>query len=292
MATEDADQLKRLTITALFSVDQLVDRLVLKGGNALNLAYGLSARASFDLDFSMEGQFGVSELGEIARRVEFRLKQAFDAAGYVVFDVMLEPKPENITSDLEDFWGGYSLEFKLITRERHDELHGELGAIQREAIPARPGGKARMEVDISRHEYCSGKQPVEIDEFTVYVYTPTMIVCEKIRAICQQMSSYASYVKKHRAPRARDFFDIHETLGRFGIDLFTDEAGEPLRSMFHAKRVPLDLLSSVEKEREFHRADWDAVRDTVHPRIRLREFDFYFDYVVDLCRKLASSTRR
>lgn len=288
MDNHDTDQLKRLTIIALFSDDQLVNKLVLKGGNALSLAYNLAARASFDLDFSMEDAFDVGEIADLTKRIEFRLQQALGPEGYVVFDVRLEPKPENMSPDLEGFWGGYSLEFRLITRRRHEELRGDLAAIRREAIPARPGGKARFEIDISRHEYCSGKQPIEINQFTVYVYTPTMVVCEKIRAICQQMPSYSRLVRKHQAPRARDFFDIHETIRHFGIDLFTRESTELLRSMFQAKRVPLDLLHTIERERDFHRQDWDAVRDTVDPRINLREFDFYFDFVVNLCRKLAN----
>ena len=236
----------------------------------------------------MEGQFDAGDLADLTKRIEYRLKQTFESVGYVAFDVRLEPKPENISSDLEDFWGGYALEFRLITQQRYKELHGDLRAIRRAAIRTRPGGKARFEVDISRHEYCSGKKPIEIDQFTVYVYTPPMIVCEKIRAICQQMASYASFVKKNQAPRARDFFDIYQTIHHFSIDLLTEESRELLRSMFQAKRVPLDLLLSIEQERGFHRQNWDAVRDTVDPRVQLREFDFYFDFAVKLCRKLAS----
>lgn len=51
------EQAKRLTLIALFSDDELVDRFVLKGGNALNLAYGLNIRASVDLDLSMASGF-------------------------------------------------------------------------------------------------------------------------------------------------------------------------------------------------------------------------------------------
>ena len=287
MDPHDITQLKRLTVIALFSDDQLVDRLALKGGNALSLAHKLTARASFDLDFSMEGQFDESELADLVKRIEFRLGQTFEAVGFVVFDVKLERKPESISPELRDFWGGYKLEFKLIARQRHDELKGDLAAIRREAIPTRPGGRSRFQVDISGHEYCAGKEPIEIDRFTVYVYTPTMVVCEKVRAICQQSSRYARFVMKHRSPRARDFFDIHETIRHFEIDLLTKECTKLLRNMFQAKRVPVDLLLAIEQDRDFHRRDWDAVKDTVAPSVRLRKFDFYFDYVVELCHGLA-----
>jgi len=287
MDPAETERLKQRTLIALFSDDQLVHRLVLKGGNALSLAYGLMSRASFDLDFSMEGQFDSAELPAIRGRIETRLIQAFAPIGYAVFDVRLEQKPENITPDLEVFWGGYNLEFRLVRRERYDELHGDLTAIRREALKPRPRGKARFEVDISRHEYCEGKQPVEIDFFTVFVYTPLMVVCEKIRAICQQMPRYAATVKKHQAPRARDFFDIHQTVQQFRIDILNDESVELLKKMFQAKRVPAALLASVRETREFHRQDWDAVRDTVDPGIKLREFDYYFAFVAGLCDELA-----
>ena len=291
MAAESIERLKRLTLVALFSDDELVQTLVLKGGNALSLAHDIASRASFDLDFSMEGQFNPSDLERIRARIESRLTQTFHPERYVAFDVTLEPKPETISPEMEAFWGGYDLQFKLIPRARYDELDGQLDAIRREALPPRPGGKARFEIDISRHEYCAGKQTAEIDEFTVYVYTPTMVVCEKIRALCQQAPEYASRVKKHRAVRTRDFFDIHETVTRFGIDLLTAENQNLLKNMFAAKRVPLELLTALDEQREFHRQGWDALKDTVDPRVRLRDFDFYFDYVLNVCQEL-DQTRR
>lgn len=289
MADQDIDKLKRLTVIALFSDDRLVEQLVLKGGNALLLAYDLASRASFDLDFSMEGQFDPSELVNIADRIAFRLQQSFEPAGYVVFDVRLEAKPENLSPDLEDFWGGYSLEFRLISTAQRDKLGGDLDAMRRQAVPPRPGGRARFEIDISRHEYCVGKRPIEIDQFTVYVYTPPMLVCEKIRAICQQMPRYVKQVRKHPAPRARDFFDIHSTIVRFSMDLLAADNLELIRKMFHAKRVPLELLYDVEKEHDLHRRDWQAVIDTVDPHVQLRDFEFYFDFVVARCRELANA---
>ena len=291
MAEELVERLKRLTLIALFSEDELVHTLVLKGGNALRIAYNVASRASFDLDFSMEGQFEPSDLDRIRARIETRLQQVFQREAYVAFDVTLEPKPETISPAREAFWGGYDLQFKLIPRARYDELGGELAAIRREAIPPRPGGKARFEIDISRHEYCEGKQTIVVDDFTVFVYTPAMVACEKIRAIAQQTAVYARSVEKHRAVRTRDFYDIHEVVTRLDVDLFAVENQELLVKMFAAKRVPLKLLNSLDDQREFHRQGWDALRDTVDTRVRLRDFDFYFDYVLNLCQELAQAIR-
>ena len=40
------------------------------------------------------------------------------------------------------------------------------------------------------------------------------------------------------------------------------------------------------EQREFHRPGFDAVADTVKSGVRLRDYDFYFDYVVQLLEKL------
>lgn len=106
MNTDDMEKLKRLTIIALVSDDRLMNTLVLKGGNALSLVHDLRARASFDLDFSMEGDFAPEELDELEERMAGRLKQAFAAENYTVFDVKLEPQPSHIVDDVMEFWGG------------------------------------------------------------------------------------------------------------------------------------------------------------------------------------------
>jgi predicted nucleotidyltransferase component of viral defense system len=53
----DFTEIRRVVITAMFSDDFLSDHIVLKGGNALSLVYGLSSRTSLDLDFSMDSDF-------------------------------------------------------------------------------------------------------------------------------------------------------------------------------------------------------------------------------------------
>ena len=45
------EKIKRLAIIAMFSDDDLMERLVLKGGNALDIVYEIGSRASMDLDF-------------------------------------------------------------------------------------------------------------------------------------------------------------------------------------------------------------------------------------------------
>ncbi|MDA5111008.1 nucleotidyl transferase AbiEii/AbiGii toxin family protein [Brevibacillus thermoruber] len=57
MLTAEADKLRKLAIISLFSDDELMDILVLKGGNALNIAYKINDRASMDIDLSMDSDF-------------------------------------------------------------------------------------------------------------------------------------------------------------------------------------------------------------------------------------------
>ena len=53
------EPLRREVIIAIASDDFLWERLVLKGGNALDIVLGIGGRTSVDVDFSIEGVTGV-----------------------------------------------------------------------------------------------------------------------------------------------------------------------------------------------------------------------------------------
>jgi hypothetical protein len=128
-------------------------------------------------------------------------------------------------------------------------------------------------VDLSKYEYIAGREEHELDHYSIYVYTPEMIVIEKLRAICQQMAEYTE--PRLASARARDFFDIHEAISKRAIDLTTPANLELLRLIFEIKKVPLSLLSLVRNTREFHRPDWYSVDAG-----QIKSFDFYFDFVL------------
>jgi predicted nucleotidyltransferase component of viral defense system len=50
---ERQERIKTLVIISLFSDDDLMNRFVLKGGNALDIVYNVSTRASIDVDVSI-----------------------------------------------------------------------------------------------------------------------------------------------------------------------------------------------------------------------------------------------
>jgi hypothetical protein len=277
------ERIKRLTIIAMFSDDDLMQRFVLKGGNALDLVLHIGTRASMDVDLSMEDEFAASELENVRQRIENSLEATFEGDHYRVFDVKLEPKPEVLSPEMAGFWGGYDLTFKLIESGRYAEMAGDLDRMRKNAVPI--GAKGKFEIDISRFEYCQGKKAEDFDGYRIYVYTPEMLVCEKLRAICQQMPEYGPVVKRTRraAARARDFVDIQGIIEQLALDPLAASNLDLLRRVFGAKRVPLKLLGKVVEYREFHRPDFEAVKATVKPAVTLREFDFYFDFVVSVC---------
>lgn len=90
------ESIKRLAIVAMFSDDDLMERLVLKGGNILDIVYGVSTRSSVDVDFSIDGELG--ELDAYRGRIADALKSTFAEEGYVVFDVAIAEVPRRRTT--------------------------------------------------------------------------------------------------------------------------------------------------------------------------------------------------
>jgi predicted nucleotidyltransferase component of viral defense system len=281
------NKINRLAIKALVSVDHLFGVLALKGGNALDLIYELAQRASIDVDFSIASSFDDSNLGVLRDEIRRSIADTFGADGYHAFDVRLDKRPSSIPPDLDGFWGGYKLQFKIISTERYRALGHDLESLRRNALAWGANNSPIIQVDISRHEYFPLIELKYIDGYAVKVYSPTLIAIEKLRAICQQMEEYRAIVPTvTRSPRARDFFDIYTIVSTMKIDLLSTENRDVLGGVFDAKRVPLGFLRNLEKYREFHRSDFVAVRATIGTGTHLEEFDFYFDFVKSISEKL------
>lgn len=272
----DYRDIRRIAITAIFSDDVLFERVVLKGGNALSLALGLGDRTSLDLDFSIEKDF--EDLDDIRRRIRNALENRFLAAGYVVFDFKFDPKPSVPREGQNPCWGGYMASFKVTEKDRYEEFKGNAEVLRRDSLVIGPGSQRVFTIDLSKYEYVDGKLEMELDEYTIYVYSPTMIALEKLRAICQQMPEYP--LQRNPSARARDFYDIQMVVSLTGISLSSHENLDLIRHIFAAKAVPLRLLGKIVDQREFHRADWDSVRNSTN-NPDLAEFDDYFDFVVE-----------
>ena len=291
MDTQQLRQIKTLAIIAMFSDDDLLDRLVLKGGNAIDMIYKeVSARASVDLDFSMESDFDPNDLVDIEKRISKALQKTFDDEGYLAFDIKLIPRPSNIPENLRSFWGGYKIEFKVIEKRRFDASGGDIDDIRKRAIVVGRNQKRTFLIEISKHESCRTKEEVLFENYTIYVYTPEMIALEKLRAICQQMPEYKEIVQTATSsPRAKDFFDIYIVVEGKGLDLTTPENLSLLKNIFEAKRVPVGFLGEIQNYEAFHEQDFIRVVNTTHPDTKLKEFEFYFSYVTDVSRLLLES---
>jgi len=278
------EKIKRMAIVAMVSDDYLMEQLVLKGGNAIDLVYQISGRASMDIDFSMQSDFDKHKIDSLKATIENLLIKTYQQERLVAFDVKLTQHPQRIgkTNDME-FWGGYVIEFKVIPIDLHAKYSDNIKSLQQNSIIIGPRNRRIFRIEISKYEYCTGKVAKEIDGYTVYVYTTEMIILEKIRSICQQQPEYRDIVKSHPpVARARDFFDIYTIMQTFPIDLNSERTKELLKAFFSSKKVPVSLIHKVASQREFHRADYPSLRDTVKSGVDLKDFDYYFDYVVDM----------
>jgi hypothetical protein len=272
----DLQNLRRLAITAIFSDDFLLETLALKGGNALSLVHRISTRVSLDLDFSIENDF--KDINDVKRRIFSSIERRFALANLAVIDLGFKENPKNTRGKR---WGGYVVEFKVVTKEvatrstRQEDLRKGALPIGREPKSIR--------IEISKFEFCGACESVTFDDFTIRVYSVALIVIEKLRAICQQMPAYP--LRVHPAPRAKDFFDIYSSVESRNLDLATEHCGDLAKSVFAAKDVPLDLLLDIASQADFHRSDWASVMRTVTPPPE-NGFQFYFDYVTTLATRL------
>lgn len=276
----DLVEIRKRILTAVASDDLLMELLVLKGGNALELVHRIGERASLDLDFSMEGD--VEDTTDLNVRLERAVRDRLDAAGFVVFDWRFGPRPTTLPIGRDGRWGGYRAEFKLLPKELHRQLNGDLEAMRRRASEAGPDHQRVFMIDISKFEFCRGNMIADVDHFTCRVYTPSMIAAEKLRAICQQMPEYPQ--RRNPAPRPRDYYDIHAIATHARVQL-VDEL-DLVRNMFGAKDVACSLIRFIgrDRERSFHQQGWDAVVQAV--RGEVKPFDFYFDFLAAEALKL------
>lgn len=275
------EEIRKIGIIAMFSDDELMEKLVLKGGNAISLICPEYSRASTDLDFGMNGGIEAERLSEIEHKIKRTLETTFSERGYTVFDFDFSPRPLHRREGMMEIWGGYRIEFKVV--EKANYSLDDIRRTRNMAITLGSNNKKAFSIDISKFDYTNPKQEHDLDGYTVYVYSPEMVVVEKIRAICQKMPEYRHGNKK---ARARDFYDIYLLMERFSLDLMSAKNLELIRLIFGAKEVPLSLIANIKQYREYHRVDFPSVVATVISPEDLKEFGFYFDYVVSKTEKL------
>jgi len=261
----------------------------LKGGNALDIAYNISARSSVDLDFSIENDFPDNPT-DFAQKIQLALNKIFIQEKLKAFDVKVKEKPDNLSADLKNFWGGYDVTFKIIELSKYNSYPDDLVKLRRNAIMI--GKKSNLEIDISRFEYVANKIETTLNGYTIYVYSAEMLIIEKLRAICQQMPEYNSVVHRKESrsgvSRARDFVDIYTVIIELKVNISKPENKQILEDIFQAKRVPLELLFKIDEFRDLHKQSFPAVINTMKRDKLTEDFDYYFDFVITLVSDLKS----
>ena len=271
----DISDIRKKILIAFISDEELSDILVLKGGNALELIYNLTKRPSVDIDFSMESDFPGGHLERIRERIIISLNREFNDVGLEVFDLKFEekPPPEKRTNPKG---GGYKISFKIIELDKSSGL--DLDDKRKRAVSL-TGSRKNFSVDISRYEYCESSIKKSVDGHIVYVYSPEMIVIEKMRALCQQSEEYTIQEKTGRRPRPKDIYDIYTICTQRNIKLHEKDNLVILYEMFGRKNVPTDLLLNFEKYRDYHRQGFSELVDTLPQKERDVSYDYIFDYV-------------
>lgn len=286
MDIDVVNKIKRIAIIALASDDELVETLVLKGGNAIDLAYrpndDTNSRTSYDLDYSIDdGDFSEDEI-DISKRIEATLTQTFLESDYIIIDYKFLNKPKKIHEEISDFWGGYKVEFKVIDTITYNLNKENIDKLRRSAVPVNPNLSPVFELEFSKFEHVGQKIAIEVDGYKIYVYTPEMIVFEKVRAICQQIPEYKEVIPSFTPrARARDFYDIHLIMEMHDINPTTKENIELIQNIFQAKKVPINFIKEIRNNKIIHADNWQSVIDTVSPYENLQNFDYYFEFVVE-----------
>ena len=278
----DFADIRTLVIVALFANDRLLDQLVLKGGNAINLIYGYGSRSSLDIDCSIDGDFANPD--EIGPTLLSSLQAKFREVGHEVFDFSFQRRPSTQRPGADDRWGGYTAEFKIIERAHIERAQGSIEKMRRTAAEIGPSHERTFRIDFSKYEFCVPKRQDELKDYAIYVYTPEMLSLEKLRAICQQMDEYM--MQRNRTARARDFYDIYVVLNEGKVDWASQECLTLAQSIFAAKAVPFHLIELIPSYQGFHQQDWPSVESSVSEK--LEPFDFYVDFVVTQSKKLQS----
>lgn len=276
----DLNFIRKLTMMSLFADDDLLEYLVLKGGNVLTLLYDMTYRASLDIDASLRADFPWPIL-TTEQKLNVAFERVFNLQGLEVFDAKLESKPKN--TDNKKF-SGYEYRFKVIPLDQVNNFKNREARKSVEALVVGPNQQRTFTVDFSLYEYILNPKEFDINGYTIYAYSPEMIGVEKLRAICQQFPEYQG--RKWPTPRSRDFFDIYYLSQKLKVDFMSEEVLTLIPEVFKAKDVPLNYLERISELYNFHKQDFSALKDSVPASIKVEDYDFYFSFVEQLATKI------
>jgi hypothetical protein len=180
-------QIKRIVITALCSDDEIMESLSLKGGSAIQEFYNVrnKARSSIDLDYSLSQQF--EDFEAVKNKIEQILHEEFNKSDFRIidFDFYENPDPQKVKNII---YTGYKIEFKVISKDLYDNQYKNIKSKRLQAFDI--DGRKSFKIEFSNYEFIQESVYKNYENFDVKIYTPEMIVCEKLRALCQQIFEY------------------------------------------------------------------------------------------------------
>lgn len=283
------NEIRNIALKGIFSSEYLMDIVTLKGGNAMQIL-SLTNRESQDLDFSIQEGKRLSKEVE-GKEFETCITEAFLKHGIKVISFKFEDKPLKRRTTTPPYWGGYKIEFSIMTASKFSELTPvQLKNINAYAEPI-DGNKKKVKIDLSFDEYTDSRIKTKVEDFCIYIYSPLMIVYEKIRASCQQLPEYQLSSEK---TRSRDLFDIYTMLAskdgmRLREEVLNSENFHIIYKMFKLKNVDISLMLNLETIKRKLRMDYDVnVRSQVPENEAFPKFDFIFQYIQELYSELYS----
>ena len=273
-------------LIAIYSNDVLSEKMYLKGGQALRLIHGLKSRLSRDSDFSFPDKIKKEEV--FFEYLESAIRKEFLKSKLYVIDFKPTRRPKIKKTGTPDFWGGWAIEFKLITKKQLN-----LSGAQRSSSAIIPEGflTNKIPIDISEMEYCEGFETIQVKSVKIKVYSKPLLVLEKLRAICQSHPDYKYRITQSN--RARDFYDIEQIYTKVlneregKIDDFFKELSKHIVKVFEAKNVPLSLIDSCLRSDDFLKSQeigWQEVKSTV--KGLNQDFSYYVQTIKDIVKKI------
>lgn len=199
-----------LVFCALARRPALIDHLVFKGGQVLNLRLPISRRVSVDLDatartsFSGVGRDDDERAAFLDANVHAALTSFFDAHPVVRFSVTEVTTRRKPRDPPPRGWDAFEVRIRL-----------------RDAL--RPGVHAlpTITIDVSAPESLlpGSVEPLRVRDAVVSAYSLGRLAAEKLRGILQSLRAYR--MKTHRRPgavRVRDIYDVAAILAERPID--------------------------------------------------------------------------
>jgi predicted nucleotidyltransferase component of viral defense system len=276
------DSVIETCLTALFKEDIFNESLYLKGGQALRLKEDLRFRFSADMDFSTPEKIDDEKLFfDTAKEL---LQAEFFSHDLYLFDFKFTRRPRIKRNGTPDFWSGWEVQFKLIEKNKRT-LSLEDKRIQ--ALVPEGSASPIIRLDISEHEYCGAVEKILVRSVKVNVYSRTLLLLEKIRALCQR---HPEYKLTGNESRARDYYDIERLWNKVAKEQaeekFTKECKKHISKVFSAKGVSLEILNKIFDPEfiEIQKSGWPSVKATVSGK--LDDFEFYNEVLKGIVDKL------